>query len=401
MKSDPERIIILSHMYPRVGDRMSGTFVRELVNGLKPIINSRLMVIVPVPWWPQWLPLGHWKKYIGQPEFELIDGTPHYFIRYPMLPSKYCFPLQAHGMVWAVTRLLRQLHEPDQRTILHSHALLPDGYAGAQLATHFGYKHICTLHGCDINTYPFRTRLTYNLSVKTLQSNTAFIAVSNAIARRAQNISPVKNITVIHNGADDTRFFSRERIAVKIELGLQPERRYVLFVGSLQSVKGVDLLLHGFAATKQENTELLLAGDGPEREALMVLARQLRIDTRVRFVGYVPHESIPLWMNAADLLIIASRSEGFPTIIPEAMMCGLPVIATDVGGISDAVITGETGVLVPPEDSQQLSAALEMVLGDNQLLARLSAGALNFAKKLTWQTIAASTREYYSEVVNH
>lgn len=152
-----------------------------------------------------------------------------------------------------------------------------------------------------------------------------------------------------------------------------------LFLGRLDDrVKRVSAIIEAIAAVPQG--ELVVAGDGEDREALETLAAD-RAPGRVRFLGWVDGpEALRALLNEADCLVLASVREGFPTVVGQAMACGTPVVATDVGGVSELVEPGRTGWLVPPGDDPALRAALEDALGGAAEAMRPAARAAAEAK---------------------
>jgi glycosyltransferase involved in cell wall biosynthesis len=134
----------------------------------------------------------------------------------------------------------------------------------------------------------------------------------------------------------------------------------------------VDLLE---AAALVPHAIFVLAGDGPERPALEAQARSLGIEGRVRFLGH--RTDIPQLLAVSDLFVLPSLYEGLPLSVLEAMAAGKPVIATQIGGTSEVVTDGETGLLVKPRDSNALAAAIQRLLTDQDLANRLARSALD------------------------
>lgn len=145
----------------------------------------------------------------------------------------------------------------------------------------------------------------------------------------------------------------------------------------LKRYKGIDVLLRAFAtvAPRHRQVRLVLAGDGEERSALEALARELSITDRVSFLGAVPPEHMSTLLAEAGALVLPSRTEGLPLAIVEGMACGLPIVATAVGGIPEVIRSGQNGLLVEPENPGQLAEALEVLLTDASLRERLGAAA--------------------------
>jgi glycosyltransferase involved in cell wall biosynthesis len=174
----------------------------------------------------------------------------------------------------------------------------------------------------------------------------------------------------------DTRLFHPlPRAECCAELGLDPARRHFLFVGRLDDrVKRVSALLRAFAAVTpgHPDADLVIAGDGPDRGALVRFAAAYGLGGRVRFVGWVGDALAKARLyNAAECLVLPSRSEGFPTVVGEAAACGTPALAARVGGVPEIVLHGETGWLFEPGDDAALRERLAFALGRPRALASL------------------------------
>jgi glycosyltransferase involved in cell wall biosynthesis len=159
------------------------------------------------------------------------------------------------------------------------------------------------------------------------------------------------------------------------ELRLDPARRHFLFVGRLDDrVERVSALLRAFAAVAPQHpeAELLIAGDGPDRGALVRFAAAFGLSGRVRFTGWVGDALARVRLyNAAECLVLPSRSEGFPSVAGEAAACGTPVLGARVGGVPEMVASGETGWLFEPGDDAALRERLAFALEHPEALARL------------------------------
>ena len=131
------------------------------------------------------------------------------------------------------------------------------------------------------------------------------------------------------------------------------------------------------------------------------MAKDLQISERCIFAGRRQHEEIPLWLSAADCLVIPSHMEGFPTILPEAMLCRVPVVATAVGGVPEVVNHGTTGFLVEPGNVSELARAMADALSDSGLAAAVVGQAESFAREnLTWQANARRVVSVYEDMLH-
>jgi len=140
----------------------------------------------------------------------------------------------------------------------------------------------------------------------------------------------------------------------------------VLFVGVLDKVKNVPNLLRAakLVLAAYPLTLFTIVGDGPERDRLEGLCRELEIAEHVRFLGLVPYDDLPAYYAACDLVVLPSWIEGFARVLMEAGFAAKPIVATDVGGVEDIVGDGETGYIVAVNDSKQLAERIEELLGN-------------------------------------
>jgi glycosyltransferase involved in cell wall biosynthesis len=163
----------------------------------------------------------------------------------------------------------------------------------------------------------------------------------------------------------------------------------LLFVGRLSEEKGVDTLLHA-AAKVERNVKVTLIGDGPMRPELEQLATELGIEGAVNFQGYIPFgENLLNEYRQHDGFVLPSRSEGQGRVLLEAMAGGLPIIASNVGGIPEVIDDGATGILVPPDSPAALTTAIEDLISSVQLRNKL---AENGRKWVSKHTVEAETK---------
>jgi glycosyltransferase involved in cell wall biosynthesis len=211
---------------------------------------------------------------------------------------------------------------------------------------------------------------------------------------------PRECLRLILTPIDTRAFHPMDRCTAKRLAGLTPTRRYLLFVGRLDdSVKRVSALMRTFAvlAAEHPDTDLLIVGDGPDGQKLRDLAARLAPD-RICFRGWLAgaHALAPLY-SAAECLVLPSWREGFPTVVGEAMACGLPVLASHVGGVGELVVEGQTGWLIPPGDDEALACALSSVLAHPHLVSSMRPQARAMAEaRVSPPLIAAALRECFS-----
>ena len=172
---------------------------------------------------------------------------------------------------------------------------------------------------------------------------------------------PPRKVRVIPNGVDTTRFSPRSR-------GAAASGRFVIgCVGSLTAVKNHALAVRAFAALIRTgaDAELRIAGEGPERTRLEGLARELGVAGRVSLPGHV--EDVPEFLRQLDVFVLPSASEAHPNALLEAMSCGLPCVATNVGGVAEVLNRGRCGRLTPPGDPERLADSLRELYASSEV----------------------------------
>jgi D-inositol-3-phosphate glycosyltransferase len=183
-------------------------------------------------------------------------------------------------------------------------------------------------------------------------------------------------------------------------LGLQDER-IVLFVGRIEPLKGVDILINAAASIDSDIdcTVLIVGGDESSHvqvERLRELARRRGIEERVAFVGAVGHETLPLYYSAADVCVVPSHYESFGLVAVEAMASGTPVVASRVGGLTGTVRDGETGYLIPWLCPEPFAERIELLLENEPLRRNLGEAAREAVGRYRWESVAGAVLDLYS-----
>ena len=211
---------------------------------------------------------------------------------------------------------------------------------------------------------------------------------------------PDERVRVIPNGISG-RFRPASRDEARVQLGLPPTGYIVLYVGLLVPVKGVDVLLQSFTDARRPEWMCVVVGDGPLRADLETVAAEAGVGDSFRFVGRQPSGEMPTWLNAADVLVLPSHSEGRPNVVMEAQACGLPVIATRVGGTPELITDGVTGILIEPGDVDGLAGALRRMALDPELRVQIGARARGFieSSELTWEASSAAVESVYGQLL--
>lgn len=395
------KVLVISHMFPNPMEPSSGVFILEQLRHFL-CTNLQVSVISPVPYVPKALRgVTRWRKYCLIPQQDVVHGIRVYYPRVPVLPSGKGFFLYGFSYFVAIfSQLLRSIRE-DGPDLIHAHAIMPDGFAAVLLGEKLRVPVVCTARGSDIHVYPFRNRSTLWATQWALRRVGRMVAVSQALRDGILEIAGPIPVDVVPNGVDLERFCPIRKEEARERCGISSNGFIFMYVGSLVPGKGLEPLLEAFWSLGPLcEAKLYLVGDGGLRRNLEERAQGLGIADRIVFAGARPHKEIPLWLNAADCLILPSFSEGCPNVILEASACRCPIIATRIGGIPEIIKHGENGILVEPGDPAGLARAMDAMILDPAASASLAASAFVRVQTIyTWASNVEKMNGIYSAVV--
>ncbi len=296
----------------------------------------------------------------------------------------------------AFGRLLRWLWR-ERFDLVHCHSTKAGllGRLAARLAGVPGI--IFTAHAWPFNEgWPSAVRVGATLAERTWARFTgAIICVAEHVRREAlrMHIGRPEQFYVVHNGVDPA-LWATDRRPPEPETG---EACTVLMVGRLKPPKDPATLIEAWRRVGGPH-RLLFVGDGPLRSPAEALARRNGLSDRIAFLG--ARTDVPVTLRQADIFALSSAQEGLPLAVIEAMMSGVPVVASDVGGIAEAVVDGLTGFVVPPRDPAALAGALQRLLADPALRARMGAAAHARAlQRFTAERMVTQTAAVYEHVL--
>ena len=292
--------------------------------------------------------------------------------------------------------------------VVHSHYWL-SGAVGMELAGLWGVPHATTFHtlahsktmaGVGEQEPARRHRMEGRIAAA---ADAIIVSAPYERELLARHFDvPPERVRVVPCGVDTTLFRPMGRARARALLGLDG-LPVALFVGRLDPVKGADILLEAVAGMEApENTQVLVVGGDAEREPeaarLHGLSQQLGLGDRARFEGTIPHDLLPLYYSAADVLVMPSYAESFGLAALEAMACGTPVVATRVGGLASLVKDGGSGYLVPWHCPEPFTQRLEVLLSHPGLRDSMGETARRQAQEHSWSTVAHRVAGVYREL---
>ena len=246
--------------------------------------------------------------------------------------------------------------------IVHSHFIWSSGYVGMKLKEKYHVPFVVTGHGFDVYSLPFKDKQWTQICREILMKADRIITVSSFNRGYLLKLVEDKSkIDVIYNGFSPELFYPIEKSEARKKINLPEKEKICVSVGNLVRIKGFDYLIKAFKELVKDydNVSLFIVGSGPCHSRLNRIIRDLDLEEKVHLVGAKPHNEIVKWINSADLLVISSLREGAPVVLLEALSCGVPVVGTDVGIVSDVLTSSSYGYICKTKDVNDLKEKIE------------------------------------------
>ena len=360
-----KKILAISYLFPNSQQPNHGIFV---LNRLKAMSKyAEVTVINPIPWNPLHLFFKKYKHFRAIPSIDNIGGLTVYHPRFFSIPAVFK-SLERFSYYRAIRLVSEQAGGKHAFDVIDLHWTFPDLPAAVKLAKTWLKPIILTLRGMEA-FYLKETGSRKDIIAKSMTKVSAIISLSDEMLRHAKTYVERDVLSkIVINGVDRDVFGFIEKESARRQLGLDIQRPIVLSVGSVIKRKGFDVLIEAMMLLKSQNAQdefpilYILGAEGPEgdyRKELQSKVALLGLDDYVIFFGSVDNSNLKLWYNAADVYCLASRGEGSPNVLTEALACGLPSVATDVGAVNDiARLTGANVRVVPKEDPSEMATML-------------------------------------------
>ncbi|GBF35373.1 glycosyl transferase group 1 [Desulfocucumis palustris] len=309
-----------------------------------------------------------------------------------------------HKMDLSIITKLRDVIKKEEIDIVHTHGVRANlvGRVAAKLAGRDTV--VTTVHSLLAQDYPGMFSRLANMFIERASRGltTHFIAVSGGLQKALlQQGIPEKKITVIYNGLNPEDFIAKLPLGTwRVNMGIEPDVSLVAIIGRLHPVKGHRIFLRAAAEILKNRPEVrfVVVGCGPERDRLEEYANLLGISEAVLFTGFV--DNVADILPNLNLLVIPSLWEGFGLTALEAMVAGVPVVATSVGGLPEVVEHGSTGLLVPPGDDAALARGINWMLDHpNEALEMAESARKVVGEKFTARVMARKTEDLYRRLM--
>jgi glycosyltransferase involved in cell wall biosynthesis len=394
-------ITLLTTSFPEYQGDLAGIFVAYLAQEL---VRQSLHVRVIAPHSP------------ATSRYELFDTIPIYRFQYfyPAIWQRvsYGYGIPANlktsflakiGLPFFLISFAREVLRHRHLTDLYHAQWIFSGVVAVAGQKIHGKPVVLTIRGSDLNLV--RGKFLTSLVTSIFHRVAMITTVSEALREKVLGLGvPPEKVQTIPNGINCRIFQPLPKEKIRHQLHLPLDHKVILWVGRFVAIKGVEFLIQAIpeVLAKEPKALFILIGHGDCEEQIKRLVQQKGVTQVVKFTGKIPSEHIPLWMNAADILVLPSLNEGRPNVVLEAMACEVPVVATNVGGIPEIVKEGENGFLVPPEDIPQLAKQLIKLLQDVSLRSTMGkiGRQMLFKMGLSWEQCAEKMKSVYQQAVN-
>jgi glycosyltransferase involved in cell wall biosynthesis len=387
------RVLTFSSLYPSAARPRHGIFVETRLLNLVRDCAVDARVIAPVPWFPlRAQALGRYAQFAATPRQAVRNGVQVAHPRYFMLP-KLGVAFQPDAMArsaWADIDAWRRAGWAPE--LIDAHYFYPDGVAAAILAERLQLPFIVTARGSDVNLLGRLPGPAARI-LRTAQAAAAVVTVSTRLKEALVAMgAEASKIVVLRNGVDLALFTPEDRSAARRRLGMADQPTAVC-VGNLVPEKGFELAVE--ALVHLPAMQLLIVGEGPQQIELLALSERLGVAQRVGFRPVMPQAGLRDVYSAADVLLLTSLREGWPNVVLESLACGTPVVAMDVGAVTEMLTEPSLGRIVAERDPRAFASAVQGVLAQPAPRAAIRQHASRFG----WNEVSRGQSELFARVL--
>jgi glycosyltransferase involved in cell wall biosynthesis len=385
-----KNLLIISNNFPNHNNSyVKEIFVKEQLKFLKNYFDN-VYVISPVAYGLERLRKTSYHDY-------QYDNVKVFFPKYLNFPFLYYFGRSL--WIFFEVKAIRALVKRENFTfnLIHAHFTWPSGAVAVKLKSLYVVPVVITEHTSDSFHHAVRKNDVYWKN--TLSTADAIIRVRGGDISLFDRMNVQKDkIHIVPNGFDAEKFFPMPLLQCRNKLGLPKNKKILLNVGNLYDpVKGHKFFIEAIGHIVKVRQDILglIIGSGYLEKQLSELIEELQLTPYIHLIGSKPHPEIPFWINACDIFVLPSLNEGNPTVMFEALGCGKPFVGSNVGGIPEIIISEDFGLLVRPEDSEDLSEKILTALDkdwDTKII-------VDYAEQFTWQHICQKIKNVYDDVL--
>ncbi len=380
-------LVITTNFPDEFNRRINDIFVKEQVNYLKNHFEN-VYVIAPRSIWTEYLLKEHFENY----SYDKVH------VYYPLcinFPAPYVPKHLKRFWIFFEKKQIEKLIKSENIDfdLIHAHYTWHPGAVAVELKKDFNVPVVITEH-THISLYKaIKRKDPYYF--KAWKESDAIIRVNKKDVPLFKKYN--KNTVNIPNGFDEKKFYRMDKDKCREKLNLPQDRKIILTIGNLAEVKGHKYSIEAMEKIikRRKDVLYLIGGSGPLKEKLQNKIDESNLQEYIKLIGFVPDKLLNYYLNACDLFVLPSLSEGNPTVMFECLGCGKPFIGTKVGGIPEIIVSDDYGLLCEPANPKELAEKILVALNKNWDEEYI----LNYAKQFTWEKIAKEIIRVYKDVM--
>lgn len=302
----------------------------------------------------------------------------------------------------ALASKMAEVIKRENLDLLHVHYAIPHAVCAilAKQMSDTNIKIVTTLHGTDITVLGYDLTMTDAIRFGIEQSD-AVTAVSNSLIEQTYDlIHPQKKIVPVYNFIDERVYKKIDATNLKAEFGIMPEEKVVIHVSNFRAVKRVPDVVKSFSLIQEQiDAKLLLIGDGPEMTVVSKLVEKLNLRDKVLFLG--KQDNLEELYSISDLMLLLSEKESFGLVALEAMACGVPCIGTNIGGLPEVILDGETGYICELGNLKEIAEKSIHILMNTQIHTHFSNASMRIVnERFRADLIVKQYEDLYYEILS-
>lgn len=393
------KLLIISDRYPHAKDAMSSSFVKSQVDALKSYFKN-IYVLSLTPFIPKVLSNYNfmnprWCRDAYAQDYA-YDNVEVYFAKYFNFPLNIISSRKGDLAFNSAYKIIK--NKGLEFDLIHAHFTYPSGFVGLKVKNIYKKPFVLTVH--EDREWLLEEMSLNNKNFKNIWDNAdKIIRVNKKDLNEFRRLGiESSKLLCIPNGFSISLFRTAEAKTPRVKLGLPLDKKILINIAHLEEYKGQKYLIESMknVLTIRRDVMLYIVGQGSLKHQLQSLINEKGLQDHVILAGgNKSTEEIYRWMNACDVFVLPSLSEGNPTVMFEALGCGKPFVGTNVGGIPEIIVNEKLGILIKQKDIDGLAEAILNSLDtkwDNRYI-------LDYAKQFTWDKIAEGLLEVYDEVL--
>ena len=387
-------------LYPSAENPHFGVFIKREVDSLAEHYSQK--VIIPSPWRPAHgiRSLFNSRKQTANPD----TGVEEIYKSYFPLPGRFFQPVKGIWFFLFLVGLIKKIQKDFDFDLIHAHNAYPEGFCAILLKHFFKKPVVISCRGNDLHKLPDNYLLRPMIK-HALSRADSVITVSKSLSSKAVALgADPEKTSVMPKGVDPSVFRPMSKTKARQNLDLPQDKVVVLSVGWLIPRKNpfsFTEVLKRYPESERSRFLFVWVGEGPLQADMEKEIYKDGLQNHIRLVGRKNPEEVAMWMNAADIFVLVSFSEGMPNVLFEAMGCGIPVIASNVDGAAEIIRNGENGMLVSPDDYGMIAEKIKELADNRELSATIGNNGRKFMENagLNWEENAVWMMNRYQAVM--